>query len=176
MVESFLIASSEVNPLHLIQRVFDLPGLNMHGPEYHSMVPAVLVAAYQNLTGKKDIGKIRESIKRGACIKGGGCGYYGTCGSCVGAGIAVAVIDDVTPMSVDKRALANTVTGLALLEMSKHGGPRCCKREAVTAIKTFMRNTTYFRTVPDVNFTCKQYKINKDCIWEKCPYFPNLSR
>jgi len=171
-MESLLMGSTEVNPLNLIQRVFDLPGLNMHGPEYHSIVPAVLVTAYQNMTGKKDLVKIKESIKRGTYIKGGGCGYYGTCGACVGAGIAVSVIDDVTPMSVDKRALANTVTGLALLEISKHGGPRCCKREAVTAIKTFMRNTAYFQTVPDVNFICKQYKINKDCIGEKCLYYP----
>ena len=35
----------------------------MHGPEYHSIVPAVLVAAFQNLS-EKDRTLIREAIKR----------------------------------------------------------------------------------------------------------------
>ena len=171
-LERLIAASTEVNPMVLIQRIFEVPGLNMHGPEYHSIVPAVLVAAYQNLIGEKDTAKIMESMKRGNYIKGGGCGYYGTCGACVGAGIAVSVIDDVTPMSVDKRAMANTVTAHALLEISRHGGPRCCKRETITTIKAFMKNTTYFKTMSEVNYICKQYTKNKDCIHEKCPYFP----
>ena len=75
-------------------------------------------------------------------------------------------------MGVEKRASANMITGLALLAISKHGGPRCCKREAVTSIKTFMSNTEYFANVPDIDYQCSQYNRNKDCIHEKCPYFP----
>ena len=75
-------------------------------------------------------------------------------------------------MEVEKRALANRITGLALLAISKHGGPRCCKRETVTSIKTFMRNTEYFAKMFDIDYKCRQYKQNKDCINEKCPYFP----
>lgn len=171
-LESFLMASTEKNPLRLISQVFELPGLNMHGPEYHSIVPAVLVAAYQNLTGQKDSNKIKESIARGSYIKGGGCGYFGTCGACVGTGIALSVLEGVTPMGVEKRALANTITGLALLAISKHGGPRCCKREVITSIKTFMGNTEYFANMSDIDYNCNQYNRNKDCIHEKCPYFP----
>lgn len=173
-LERLIAVSTEVNPMNLIQRIFEIPGLNMHGPEYHSIVPAVLVGSFQNLMGKRDMTKIKDSINRGAFIKGGGCGYYGTCGACVGTGIAFSVIDDVTPMSVDSRSMANTTTGLALLEISKHGGPRCCKREAVTSIKTFMKNTPYFQTVPESDYVCSQYRNNKDCINDKCPYFPIL--
>ena len=64
-VEQLLSSSDESNPIVLAQKVFELPGLNMHGPEYHSIVPSVLVTAYLNLSGKKDISKIREAIKRG---------------------------------------------------------------------------------------------------------------
>jgi len=172
-LERFIAVSTEANPMDLIQRIFDIPGLNMHGPEYHSIVPAVLVASYQNSVGKRDMIKIKDSINRGAFIKGGGCGYYGTCGACVGTGIAFSVINDVTPMSVDSRATANTATGLALLEISKHGGPRCCKRETVTSVKTFMKNTPYFQSAPEVDYICVQYRNNKDCIHNKCPYFPS---
>ncbi|MEL7567868.1 MAG: DUF5714 domain-containing protein [Dehalobacterium sp.] len=166
-----LAVSREVHPLVLIKDIFELPGLNMHGPEYHSIVPAVLVAAFQNLSGKKDRAKIKEAIERGNYLTGGSCGYYGACGACVGTGMAVSILEDVTPMSVDKRALANTVTGLALQEISKHGGPRCCKREAITSLKTFMRSTSYFKSLADVEYLCQQYEKNRDCIHEKCPYY-----
>lgn len=174
-VERMIDDSAEANPMVLIQKIFELPGLNMHGPEYHSIVPAVLVAAFQNLSGKKDMAKIRETIKRGNYLNGGGCGYYGACGACVGTGIASSVLEDVTPMSVEKRALANTVTGLALLEISKHGGPRCCKREVITSIKTFMKNTDYFKDLTDVEYLCNQHEKNQDCIHEKCPYYKRTS-
>lgn len=171
-VEQLLAASDEINPAVLAKKVFDLPGLNMHGPEYHSIVPAVLVAAWQNQAGKKDVAKIAEAIRRGKGIRGGACGYEGNCGSGVGAGIAVSIIESATPMSRDERGAANMATGYALLEIGKHGGPRCCKRDAITSIETFMQKTDYFQDLQKEKYFCKQYNRNKDCIHQKCPYFP----
>jgi len=170
--EQLLYSSDENNPLVLSKMIFELPGLNMHGNEYHSIVPAALVTAWQNLNGKKDISKIKEAIKRGKDIKGGSCGLYGSCGACVGTGIAVSIIEGVTPMSKNERGAANRVTGHALLEISKYGGPRCCKREAITSIESFMQVTGYFDSLSKVKYSCKQYGSNKDCIRQKCPYFP----
>jgi len=174
-VEQFLYASDENNPVALAQMVFELPGLNMHGPEYHSIVPAVLVTAWQNLNGRKDISKIKEDIKRGKDIKGGSCGFYGNCGASVGAGIAVSIIEGATPMSQNDRGAANRATGYALLEISKYGGPRCCKREAITSIESFLQVTSYFNGLQNVEYICKQYGKNKDCIYNKCPFFPAKS-
>ena len=171
-VEQLLCASDEKNPLILAQMVFELPGLNMHGPEYHSIVPSVLVAAWQNLNGQKDISKIKEAIKRGKDIKGGSCGLYGTCGAGVGTGIAVSIIEGATPMSRVERGTANRVTGSALLEISKYGGPRCCKREAITSIESLMQVTSYFDSLQKAEYTCKQSGKNKDCIGNKCPFLP----
>ncbi len=174
-VEHLLISSSETNPVKLVQKVFELPGLNMHGPEYHSIVPAVLVTAHQNISGKKDSLKIKEAIKRGKDIKGGSCGFLGNCGSATGAGIAVSIIEGATPMSSSKRGNANIATGHALLEIGRHGGPRCCKREAITSIESFMNVTDYFNGIPKSEYVCKQYGKNKDCINAKCPYFPQFN-
>ena len=171
-VEQLLAASDEKNPAALAQKVFELPGLNMHGPEYHSIVPAVLVSAWQNLTGRKDASKIREAIRRGKDIKGGACGFYGSCGAGVGAGTAVSIIESATPMSKDERGAANMATGYALLEIGRHGGPRCCKRDAITSIESFMQTTGYFNGLQEKEYICKQYGKNKDCIRQKCPYFP----
>lgn len=171
-VEQFLCGSTEVNPVKLAQLVFELPGLNMHGPEYHSITPAVLIAAWQNLYGVKDSFKIQEAIKRGRDIKGGSCGLYGNCGAAVGAGIAVSILERVTPLSRSERSLANLSTGSALVDISKHGGPRCCKREAVTTIHSFMQVTDYFDQMEKAEYTCSQFGKNKDCIYGKCPFFP----
>ena len=171
-VELLLAASDEKNPAALAQKVFELPGLNMHGPEYHSIVPAVLVVAWQNLTGRKDASKIREAIRRGKDIKGGACGIHGSCGAGVGAGTAVSIIESATPMSKDERGAANMAAGHALLEIGRHGGPRCCKRDAITSIESFMQTTGYFNGLQEEEYICKQYGKNKDCIRQKCPYFP----
>lgn len=171
-VEQLLIASDETNPVVLAQKAFELPGLNMHGPEYHSIVPAVLVTAYQNISAHRNSSKIKEAIKRGKDIKGGSCGLYGDCGACVGSGIAISMIEGATPMSHAERGAANRATGYALLEISKYGGPRCCKREAVTSIESLLQVTSYFNGIQKEAYTCKQFGKNKDCIGKKCPYFP----
>ena len=171
-VERLLICSDEVHPIRLAQKIFELPGLNMHGPEYHSIVPAVLVTCYQNISEKRDSFKITEAVKRGKDIKGGSCGFLGNCGSGTGSGIALSIIQGATPMSSSERGNANMVTGRALLEIGKHGGPRCCKREAITSINSFIEVTDYFNKLPESIYVCKQYNKNKDCICEKCPYFP----
>lgn len=175
-VEQLLTSSVEMNPVVLAQQVFELPGLNMHGPEYHSIVPSVLVTAYQNLSWKKDSTKIKEAMKRGRDVKGGNCGFFGNCGAGVGSGIAASIIEGATPMSRDERGAANRATGYALLEISKHGGPRCCKREAITSIESFMQVTSYFDSIQKSEYACKQYGKNKDCIYKKCPYFPGKSK
>lgn len=171
-VEQFLVNSSALNPVDLAKGIFDLPGLNMHGPEYHSIVPAILVTAYQNLSDSRDLSKIKEALRRGEDIKGGSCGFNGACGAGVGSGIAVSIIESATPMSGRPRGDANTATAYALLEIGKYGGPRCCKRDAVLSMESFIQNTSYFDNVPKSIYVCKQYKQNKDCIGIKCPYFP----
>ncbi len=170
--EQLLIASDEKNPVVLAQKVFELPGLNMHGPEYHSIVPAVLVTAYQNISAHRESSKIKETMRRGKDIKGGSCGLYGNCGAAVGAGIAVSMIEGATPMSQDERGAANRATGYALLEISKFGGPRCCKREAITSIESLIQVTSYFNGIQKAEYICKQFGKNKDCIGKECPYFP----
>ncbi len=171
-VEQLLAASNEADPVALAQTIFELPGLNMHGTEYHSIVPAILVSAWQNSKGQKDISRIKEAIKRGKDIKGGSCGLHGNCGAAVGSGIAVSVIEGATPLTKKERSAANRATGHALIEISRHGGPRCCKREAISSIKSFINVTHYFEDMKTKRYICKQYRKNKDCIGLKCPWFP----
>ena len=170
--EKLIAASTEKNPVSLANRVFQMDGLKMHGPEYHSLVPAILVAAMQNRNGQRDIDQIREAISRGKSIKGGSCGLYGSCGAGIGAGIAYSVLEGVTSMTGQKRSAANRITGHALLALSANPGARCCKREAVSSIRSFMENTDYFHGIADEEYVCSQHSQNKNCTGAKCPYFP----
>jgi len=53
IVERICAASESTDPVALSLSIFDLKQLHMHGPEYHSIVPAVLVSAYGNSINKK---------------------------------------------------------------------------------------------------------------------------
>ena len=171
-VERLLQNSAEEDPVRLLKQIFDLPDLKMHGPEYHSIVPAVLVAAYQNKNGTRDESAIREAIRRGKDVKGGSCGFHGICGAAAGTGVALSVMEKATPMSDGARGNTLAMSGQALLAVSRHGGPRCCKRDAVTSVRTFMKHSEYFDGVKPARLVCKQFMKNKDCLGIRCPYYP----
>ncbi|MGI5891943.1 MAG: DUF5714 domain-containing protein [Bacillota bacterium] len=172
VVEELCMVSDLTDPVELALQIFRLPGLNMHGPEYHSIVAAVLVTAYTNITKDKNAQVIKEAINRGKDVKGGVCGSHGCCGAAVGVGIAYAIINNVIPYSKVERGLANKMTALALLQISLYGGPRCCKRDAMIAIEVARREFPYFENKSNSRYICNQYPDNKECINEKCPYHP----
>jgi len=172
LVEQICLDSNFTDPVELAQKIFDLPGLHMHGPEYHSIIPAVIVAAYENSQNNKKTRDIQEAIKRGRDIVGGICGSHGACGAAIGVGIAYSIIHKVTPFSLEERGAANKMTALALLEISRFGGPRCCKRDGMVAIETAAKHFDGFAAKTNGQYVCNQFKDNKDCLKKKCPYFP----
>lgn len=172
LVEEICISTDIKDPIELANKIFEIPGLNMHGPEYHSIVPAVLVASYQNAVGEKSPANIREAIKRGKDTKGGYCGTHGACGAAIGAGAAYSIINEVSPMSKESRGNANLITAQALLEIGKLGGPRCCKRETILSLESAKESIDVFKNMDGAKYICSQYKDNKDCLRNKCPYFP----
>lgn len=172
IVEQICIDSDLTDPVELALCIFDLKKLHMHGPEYHSIVPAVLVTTYGNSINKKDISAIKEAILRGKAVFGGICGTHGTCGACIGVGIAYSIIHKVTPYSKEDRGAANQLTACALMAISKLGGPRCCKRDSILAIET-AKNNFGFLDDSRVSYECSQFDNNEMCIHSECPFYPN---
>ncbi|HEX7715437.1 MAG TPA: DUF5714 domain-containing protein [Bacillota bacterium] len=160
------------DPVLLAQEIFRLPGLNMHGPEYHSIVPAIIVAAYENTIHNKRFGDIRTAIQRGKAIPGGTSGSHGACGAAIGLGIAYSILNQVTPLSRESRGQANRLTAAALTAIAKYDGPRCCKREAVGVLETAKQFLPGFNGLPQSSYVCSQFSKNKGCLGERCPYFP----
>ena len=172
-VEALLVNSQDTDPVKLALRIFEIPGLNMHGPEYHSIVPSILITAYQNINKDRNVSAIHEAIERGRSIKGGSCGLHGNCGAGVGAGIAVSILEEANPLSSAERSAANRATAFALLAISRNAGPRCCKRDAITSIESFIDTTDYFEDRPHDTYICKQFAVNKSCMGKACPYHPS---
>lgn len=171
-MEDLLIASSEKNPIRLAEMIFSLPTMKIHGPEHHSMVPAVLETAHQNIKGIRDVGKIKEAIKRGKDTKGGSCGFHGNCGACVGTGIAESIYLGATPKSREERGRAMLATSKALAAVSELGGPLCCKRDSITSIRTYMDLSGRYKGVDEYQYHCRFFRDNPDCLAFDCPYFP----
>ena len=104
LIEEICMESKLTDPVELAEQIFQLPSLHMHGPEYHSIVPGILVTTHGNsINNKVDSTHIKEAIRRGREIKGGACGFYGVCGAAVGVGIAYSIIHEVTPYSKEER-------------------------------------------------------------------------
>jgi hypothetical protein len=172
LVEQLCINSELTDPVELALSIFNIPVLHMHGPEYHSIVPAVLVAAYGNCIKNKDSSAVKEAVLRGKAIFGGICGTHGACGACIGVGIAYSIIHKATPLSKKDRGEANRMTALALNAISKYGGPRCCKRETITAIEIAKKHFNCFTVSEKHRYICSQYSHNKSCL-KLLSYYPN---
>lgn len=173
LVEQICLDSDLADPIELALCIFDLPKLHMHGPEYHSIVPAVLVAAYGNSAKYKDSEVIKEAISRGKSIIGGICGTHGACGAGISVGIAYSIIHQVTPYSKEERGNANRMTALALTAISQFGGPRCCKRDSMVAIEIAKKHFGCFTDYGESKYICSQFVYNEMCIRSECPFYPN---
>jgi hypothetical protein len=151
--------------------------IKMHGTEHHFLVPAVLLVAYCNATGRPQEEKtemILKARKRAEEVKGGSCGFSGNCGAAVGTGIFVSLVTGATPLSRTEWRLANLMTSESLRAIAEQGGPRCCKRDSFLAITTavaFLKKELGMSLPLEEPMGCEFSSLNKECLKEDCPYF-----
>lgn len=147
----------------------------MHGPEHHTLDGACLLMAFYNAGGKIDIDSALEKILfESLRMPGAMCGLWGICGAITAMGAALAIIDGTGPLSTDG-TWGNHMqfTAVAVGELGKINGPRCCKRDAMVAFKNAI---DYVNKNYDVELTyssqkCTFRSINQQCIKERCPFF-----
>ena len=174
-VLKLLLESPEQDPVVLLHQVFRLPGVHLHGPEHHSIVPCVLLTAYRNCGGKLDLEKsLREAWKRGQKLTGGSCGFLGVCGAAAGAGIFASIISGATPLTTEAWAVPQRLTAACLEAMTAIGGPRCCKRTSRIALEqaAAFSEAEFGVKIPVSRPPCAHWPWNGECIRERCPYYP----
>lgn len=176
IIKDTCLNSGSRNPLELAQILFKHPSIKMHGPEHHFLVPAVLLTAYYNSTGETGQlnKKLLTCLKRSKNVLGGYCGFFGTCGAAVGSGIFMSLITDSTPVAVKEWKLSNKLTSEILAEIAEKGGPRCCKRDSLIAIKLtieYLRKHLQIKLENNGSIICGFNQLNKECIHEKCDFY-----
>ncbi|MCJ7604396.1 MAG: DUF5714 domain-containing protein, partial [Desulfobulbaceae bacterium] len=114
---------------------------------------------------------ILAAIDRGSKVPGGVCGFWGSCGAAVGAGIAFSVILKATPLTPKKRQMAQQVTAKILGEIACFQAGRCCQRETMIALQEAADLSGEILPVALLaadTLACRQYAMNRECIRKAC--------
>ncbi len=165
--------------IELLDTIRKHPGMPMHGPEHHALIPAVILTVYKNSGGNLSESNIKTGIDRAVDIPGGACGFWGNCGAAIGAGIAASIILEATPITPTKRQMAQSFSAKILTAIASIKGSRCCQRETwLTLKKTAELSNTYFglQLKASHSLQCNQYLSNKECIKSNCPLWTNRDK
>lgn len=141
------------------------------------MVGAALLCAYHNCGGHVDLAAaLPEMARRGQQIPGGACGSWGCCGAAVSSGIFISIATGATPLKEKEWGLANLMTAASLQAIGEIGGPRCCKRDSFTAVKTAVAFTAAHLGIQmelPPQIVCHHSAENQQCLGARCPYNPH---
>ena len=173
VLRQILETTSASDPLDILEQVMAHPSVPMHGPEHHTMVPAVIIAAIRNAGYPVPDGAIEKALERASKVPGGWCSLYGDCGAAVGVGIAVSVLTNATPLTGKQRSLALRATSFALARMLDDQ-PRCCKRASRIAVEVavdFLKEHLNIILPKSKKPRCTYSPRNKQCAQEQCPFY-----
>lgn len=167
--------STETDVLALFARIRAHPSFHVHGPEHHSLVPAVMVAAFRNAGGELPPDALRKAIDRGGKVPGGFCGLAGVCGAPTGVSIGYAVLLGSTPMTPSRRQKVLDVHALATRAVARFEAARCCQRDCLEALRLaaeLSADLLPVRLWARAEVTCGQVAKNRECIATDCPQYP----
>lgn len=169
------IKEKSKNPIEIINKIMSQDFCHMHGPEHHIIVGSALLTAYHNAGGDIKLKEaLIEMINRAKEVPGGICGFWGACGAGISSGIFISIISDSTPLSEKPFKLSNQMTSQSLNLISKHGGPRCCKRDSYLSIMAaidFVEDNFNIK-LEKSEIICYYSADNKQCLKEKCLFYP----
>jgi len=174
IIKQVCLHSRESDAVALMQTIRSHRQFGVHGPEHHSLVPAVILTALKNSGEAVTEDQIVTAIQRGQTIGGGACAFLGACGAAIGVGIAISVLLAANPYDGGKRQLAQRATQRILGEIASYNAPRCCQRDSWLALRGASRILEEMgKTLPAVrSIMCEQYPENKECIHDECPLWP----
>ncbi len=174
VIERVCLRSAEKDAVALMQAVRAHPAFPVHGPEHHSLVPAVLLTALRNAGEPVTDEQIVAAIRRGATVAGGACAYLGICGAAAGVGIAVSVLAGADPLNGGARQTVQRTTAAVLEAVARYNAPRCCQRDSWVALRQAARLLPAFTAVrlEAGGLTCRQWRENAECIRGRCPLWP----
>lgn len=175
VIRHICLSSTEKDMLKLFVQIRQHPAVPVHGPEYHAMIPGIILTAYRNLGGEVSEKLIETAISRGRGIAGGFCGFMGVCGAAVGVGIAYSLLLDANPIKARERKQVQGVTQAVLAEIARFKAARCCQRDGWIALnKAAELSAKLLPVALSVNHVlrCMQSSQNAECLGPGCPLHP----
>jgi hypothetical protein len=179
IIKQICFNKKERDALVLMQAIRSHPHFGLHGPEHHSLVPAVILTALRNAGETITKDDIVTGIERGQTIAGGACAFLGICGAAVGVGIALSILLKADPYKGHERQTVQKVTNNVLARISSYNAPRCCQRDVWLALQEasiLVREIAGKTFSVDKKIVCKQFPKNKECIQDQCPLWPSKDR
>lgn len=174
MIE-YCLSTAEKDPVALATQLMQLPGVPIHGPVHHLLLPATLLTAFYNETKAIELkAALQEADKRSIEVPGAACAHWGACGAAIGTGMFVSILKDVGPLSLDTWREVGQLTAKSIDKISGLGGPRCCKRDSYLALAQAVAysNESLGTHFPTDTPSCIFYSNNRQCKGKACPFFP----
>ncbi len=171
--------TGETDMIRLLDHIRRQPGINLHGPEHHAMVPGIILATYRNLGGQVNRSDILKAVNQGSRVPGGTCGLWGACGAAIGVGIGFSILLQSTPLQGKARQQVMQACSRILAGLGEIPAPRCCQRETWLALKEASRLSERFLPLAlqaDFTLKCRQYEINRECVRRQCPLWQSRSK
>ncbi|WP_416182566.1 DUF5714 domain-containing protein [Acidaminococcus timonensis] len=166
----------ETNPLAIFRHVAGQDFVRIHGPEHHVLDGACLLTALHHAGMEFDLPEQLNRLRQeGLQMPGAICGHWGVCGAVASVGAALALLEGTGPLTTDSSWGSHmTYTARALANLAAIGGPRCCKRDAFTALKTAIPyvKERFGIDLPEERTVCGFYLRNQQCLGKRCPYNP----
>jgi len=178
VIERLLVHSTESDMIALLKRVRRHPAMPVHGPEHHSLVPGIILAAYRNIGGNVSSDDIRTAIRRGATIAGGACAFLGACGAATGVATGFSIVLGATPLKGSLRQLVQQVTAQVLAEVARFSAARCCQRDCWIALRVAAELSSDLLPIPlsaGEPLACEQFEQNPECLGAICPLWPKAA-
>ena len=175
IIKTVCLNSRETDMVKLMQTIRYHPLFGMHGPEHHSMVPAVILTALKNSGYEISDDEIFTAIERGKTVCGGACAFLGVCGAAIGVGIALSLVLKADPYDGAKRHSVQQATQRVLVKIASYKAPRCCQRDSWLALREcaaiLQEITGRYLSVDSIE--CDQFEENEGCILGQCPLWPS---
>ncbi|MFA6011052.1 MAG: DUF5714 domain-containing protein [Desulfobacteraceae bacterium] len=174
VIRHICVQTGETDMLRLFEQIRRHPAIPMHGPEYHAMIPGIILCCYRNMGGDITDEVILSGITRGSTVAGGFCGFMGICGAAVGAGVAFSLILQANPVKAKERHSVQSITQQILKEIADLTAARCCQRDGYIALKKAAELSKEVISVAlraDYSLVCRQRHKNKECPGKTCPLF-----
>ncbi len=175
VITSLCTALRETDMLVLFDRIRRHPAIPIHGPEYHALVPAVIVSVARASGLELEDSHVAMAVERGKTVPGGACAFLGACGGGLGVATAFSVILGANPYEGHRRHQLHDVTIRVLQRIGRYEAARCCQRdswEALLAASELSEEVIGIRLAADEKLVCHQAGINRDCHREGCPFYP----